>query len=151
MKLKMMECKGEMVLVVVGKKQGLIIREEEGGFTFELLEESRPCEEVNLPSVPVFKKDISEEAPAEEEEAEIAFIKETARKNDLFHTLSDLRRQLAAAEKVPPYMIFHDKTLWGMIEKMPVELSALGHISGVGKSKLDKYGAQFLAIINGAA
>jgi len=84
-------------------------------------------------------------APKEESEEE--FIKRQARNNYVFHKLSDLRRELATAEEVPPYMIFHDKTLWGMVEKMPSDLPEMGNISGVGKSKLEKYGDKFLSAL----
>jgi ATP-dependent DNA helicase RecQ len=69
----------------------------------------------------------------------------------MFHRLSDLRRKLATAEKVPPYLIFHDKTLWGMVESLPEDLPSLGKISGVGKAKLEKYGGVFLDALRGVA
>lgn len=70
-----------------------------------------------------------------------------SRNNALSQKLSGLRRELAKAESVAPYLIFHDKTLWGMVENMPGDLSALGKISGVGKSKLEKYGNTFLSAL----
>jgi ATP-dependent DNA helicase RecQ len=48
-------------------------------------------------------------------------------------------------------MIFHDKTLWNMVEAMPVDLSTLGSISGVGKAKLEKYGSKFLSALKEGA
>ena len=71
--------------------------------------------------------------------------------DDLFKQLAGLRKELAVAASVPPYVIFHDKTLREMIERMPSDLSALGTIAGVGASKLEKYGDRFLSIIKGAA
>jgi len=68
----------------------------------------------------------------------------------LFRKLSSLRRELAIAAKVPPYVIFHDKTLREMIHKRPNDLWELSEVSGVGQSKLDKYGEKFLSIIRGA-
>ena len=67
----------------------------------------------------------------------------------LFKKLSSLRRELAIAAKVPPYVIFHDKTLREMIHKRPNDLWELSEVSGVGQSKLDKYGEKFLSIIRG--
>jgi ATP-dependent DNA helicase RecQ len=69
----------------------------------------------------------------------------------LFARLSGLRRELAAASGVPPYVIFQDKTLHEMVAKMPADLAAFGAISGVGAARLEKYGARFLAVIRGAA
>jgi ATP-dependent DNA helicase RecQ len=48
-------------------------------------------------------------------------------------------------------MVFHDKTLWEMVEKMPDDLKTLGNISGVGQAKLERYGVLFLSVINEAA
>jgi len=97
-------------------------------------------------TVPTQEEVLNEEAAAVMQE-----VREVARNNALFHKLSGLRRELASAAKVPPYLIFHDKTLWSMVEKMPVDLPALSNISGVGKSKLEKYGETFLSALNECA
>jgi superfamily II DNA helicase RecQ len=90
-----------------------------------------------------------------QEEAELGArlneMNEVAHNNALFHKLSSLRRELASAENVPPYMVFHDKTLWCMVEKKPFDLPELGKISGVGKAKLEKYGAKFLSALQESA
>ena len=75
--------------------------------------------------------------------------KEYARNNALFHKLSDLRREIAKEENVAPFLVFHDKALWGMVEKMPADLFTLSQISGVGKAKLEKYGVKFLTALHG--
>jgi len=62
--------------------------------------------------------------------------------------LAALRREIALADGVPPYMVFHDKTLHEMVEKLPQSLVEFGAIGGVGQSKLEKYGEKFLAVIN---
>ena len=69
----------------------------------------------------------------------------------LFARLSGLRRELAAASGVPPYVVFQDKTLREMVETMPQNLQELSQIQGVGQAKLEKYGDKFLAIIRAAA
>ena len=69
----------------------------------------------------------------------------------IFRRLADLRKELAAEGGVPPYVIFHDKTLREMVEKMPVDMAAMGRVAGVGASKLEKYGPRFLAALNGVA
>ena len=66
----------------------------------------------------------------------------------LFARLAELRRELATAANVPPYVVFKDVTLREMAERMPADMAALSHISGVGQAKLDKYGEAFLAVIN---
>jgi ATP-dependent DNA helicase RecQ len=65
----------------------------------------------------------------------------------LFDALRAWRRQEAARQSVPPYVIFHDRTLAEMAEAKPRERSALGRIGGVGEGKLDRYGAAILALM----
>ena len=68
----------------------------------------------------------------------------------LFEALRTVRRQLASAQGVPPYVIFHDATLREMAMVKPATLSELGEISGVGARKLEAYGASFLEAIAAA-
>jgi len=68
----------------------------------------------------------------------------------LFARLSGLRRELAAASGVPPYVVFQDKALHEMVAQMPQTLNELSQIPGVGQAKLEKYGARFLAVIGAA-
>jgi len=67
----------------------------------------------------------------------------------LFEALRARRRELAAAEGVPPYVVFHDSTLREMAELKPTTVHALSRVSGVGAAKLDRYGADFVQIIRG--
>ena len=66
---------------------------------------------------------------------------------ELFETLRVLRREIAEEEKVPPYMIFSDKTLALMSAAHPANLEEILRISGVGEFKLQKYGERFLQVI----
>ncbi len=68
---------------------------------------------------------------------------------ELFENLRELRRTLAAEQKVPPYVIFHDKTLAAMALYRPQNNAEFLQISGVGEAKLTKYGERFLAAIRG--
>jgi len=127
-----------------------IYREGAGSLTFELREvEEEVWESLELERVPMIKEEEAEAVavPEEADPTEDTFVKEYARSNILFHKLSDLRRRLATEEKVAPYLIFHDKTLHEMVQKMPADLSALGKVTGVGKAKLEKYGVIFLDIL----
>lgn len=65
----------------------------------------------------------------------------------LFDALRNLRMELAKREFVPPYAVFSDKTLLQMCEKRPADEEELLQISGVGQTKLKKYGAAFLQAI----
>lgn len=66
---------------------------------------------------------------------------------DLFNALKAERLRLAKVQGIPPYIIFHDKTLREMAEQKPSTLTALRGISGVGEQKTHHYGEQFLAVI----
>jgi ATP-dependent DNA helicase RecQ len=69
----------------------------------------------------------------------------------LFQKLKALRLSIACEHNLPPYVIFHDKTLMEMALSKPATLEALAHINGVGESKLKKYGPAFLQIIKDQA
>ena len=59
------------------------------------------------------------------------------------------RRQLAQDARVPPYVIFNDRSLIEMAEKRPASLDEFARITGVGATKLERYGASFLAVLTG--
>lgn len=67
---------------------------------------------------------------------------------DLFKRLKELRLEFARAENLPPYVIFHDKTLLEMVYTKPKTLEDMAEISGVGEHKLQKYGIAFLKVLN---
>ena len=57
-----------------------------------------------------------------------------------FEALRAWRKDRAAEQHVPPYVIFHDKTLVEIALREPGTLDALGAVAGVGQGKLDRYG-----------
>ena len=65
----------------------------------------------------------------------------------LFDALRALRKSLADGRGVPPYVIFHDKTLHQMIASLPTNLLEMADINGVGEQKLERFGEAFLAVI----
>ena len=65
----------------------------------------------------------------------------------LFDKLKELRLEIARAEKIPPYIVFNDKTLIDMCAKMPTTKSDMLNVSGVGENKYSKYGERFIAVI----
>lgn len=65
----------------------------------------------------------------------------------LWEALRERRRLLAEEQGVPPYVIFHDRTLQEMCHMLPRDLAEFGSLTGVGERKLDKYGTQFLEVI----
>lgn len=65
----------------------------------------------------------------------------------LWEALRECRREFAEEQGVPPYVIFHDRSLQEMCVALPQTSSQLALISGVGQRKLEKYGETFLRVI----
>lgn len=65
----------------------------------------------------------------------------------LFDKLKELRLEIAREEKMPPYIVFNDKTLIDMCAKMPITKSDMLNVSGVGENKYGKHGERFIAVI----
>lgn len=66
---------------------------------------------------------------------------------DLLDKLKGKRLEISKKHNVPPYIIFHDKTLLEMVSLMPKNLEDMSRISGIGESKLKKYGDIFLEVL----
>jgi ATP-dependent DNA helicase RecQ len=67
--------------------------------------------------------------------------------NNLFAKLRELRGKLAAGQSVPAYIVFSDATLADMCRKLPFNETELLEVSGVGQTKLERYGREFLGVI----
>ncbi|MFZ2501880.1 MAG: ATP-dependent DNA helicase UvrD2, partial [Nocardioides sp.] len=65
----------------------------------------------------------------------------------LFERLREWRAERAGADKVPAYVVCTDATLQLLAEHRPADETGLLAINGIGKSKLDKYGAELLALL----
>jgi ATP-dependent DNA helicase RecQ len=71
----------------------------------------------------------------------------TAVDPELFDVLRDVRLRLARERGVPPYVIFHDRTLHEMAERRPRTLDDLHEIYGVGAKKAADFGEAFISAI----
>ncbi len=69
-------------------------------------------------------------------------------KNSLFEKLRELRAQLAKENSCPAYIIFNDKTLLEMSNEKPKNKEEMLDISGVGETKWERYGQEFLEVIS---
>ena len=69
----------------------------------------------------------------------------------LWDALRAVRARLAKEQNVPAYVIFHDATLLDMLREHPMSLRELAAISGVGTTKLEKYGEAFLTVLTAEA
>mgnify|MGYP001053949347 CR=1 FL=1 len=65
----------------------------------------------------------------------------------LFQALRDKRLQIARTQNLPPYVIFHDKTLIELAAARPTSRAEMASVPGVGETKLERYGPAFLAVI----
>lgn len=65
----------------------------------------------------------------------------------LFEKLRQLRMEIAKEEKVPPYIVFSDKTLVHMCQVRPENKAQMLKVSGVGEFKYQKYGERFLEVM----
>ncbi len=65
----------------------------------------------------------------------------------LFQALRALRLEIAKEQGVPPYVVFHDKTLREMVASEPRSLAELALVPGIGAAKLERYGERFLELL----
>ena len=65
----------------------------------------------------------------------------------LFQALRQKRLEIARGQNVPPYVVFHDRTLIELAAARPKSRAEMAQVSGVGAAKLDRYGPAFLAVI----
>ncbi len=70
---------------------------------------------------------------------------------ELFERLHEWRARVAAAQKVPAYVVFTDATLTALAERRPDRTEELIGIAGIGPRKVGLYGDSVLALVNGVA
>jgi ATP-dependent DNA helicase RecQ len=83
------------------------------------------------------KEEIKAKTPRERDEFE-------GYDRTLFERLRNVRKRIAEGQKVPPYIIFSDRTLHEMCRRFPSTSSDMRKISGVGEAKLERYGEDFI-------
>jgi ATP-dependent DNA helicase RecQ len=69
----------------------------------------------------------------------------------VFAALRSWRRDMAKEHGVPAYTIFHDSTLRELAGRLPGSLDELRGISGIGATKLERYGSALLDVMQRAA
>jgi len=75
----------------------------------------------------------------------------SARDQSVFDALRQWRTDLAKTRGVPPYVIFHDRTLAEIAREKPLSAEALREISGVGEKKAQAYAGDVARILGQAA
>ncbi|MCK0164161.1 DNA helicase RecQ [Marinobacter sp. S6332] len=126
---------------------GYLRADPEGYGALQLTEQCRPLlkgeHRVELRKDPVVKTSSSRSSSSRSSNA----VKDQVTDHVGWDALRACRKQLAEKQGVPPYVIFHDTTLFDMLERKPQTLDELAGVSGVGAAKLEKYGEIFLAAI----
>ena len=95
------------------------------------------------------RKDIARSATLPTRKGDKPVIAEADR--ELWEQLRALRKRLADAQGVPPYVVFADSTLVDMLRQRPTTMQDMGLVSGIGAHKLERYGADFLQVLLGDA
>ncbi len=72
-------------------------------------------------------------------------------REELLDALRTLRRNLAAQQGVPSFVILHDSTLMQLVMQCPQNRAQLAEISGIGAQKLERYGAALLDVLRAHA
>lgn len=118
----------------------LLIAEDYLGLT----EGQYPVVKLKAKSHPVLKGEEKVYQKLERRIEEVQEIDDT-----LFEVLRRLRKEIAEAQGVPPYIIFSDNSLSEMCKHLPIDSEQFLSIKGVGEEKLKRYGEKFIeAIIN---
>jgi ATP-dependent DNA helicase RecQ len=65
----------------------------------------------------------------------------------LWEKLRALRLSISRELNIPPFVVFHDRTLAEMVEVKPTTREALLQITGIGEHKAQQYGEQFLELL----
>lgn len=100
-------------------------------------------ENIRLRKIPL-KEKITGEEKKQKIKKDVALV---GVENEIFLALKAKRLELAHASDLPPYIIFHDKTLLEMATIKPQSIEEFKNISGVGEKKIEKYGKIFLDIL----
>ncbi|OAN87210.1 ATP-dependent DNA helicase RecQ [Marinobacter sp. EhC06] len=128
---------------------GYLRADPEGYGALQLTEQCRPLlkgrQAIELRKDPVIKKTAGRASGGRSSSP----VKDQITDQAGWEALRACRKELADKQGVPPYVIFHDTTLFGMLERKPRTLDELAEVSGVGAAKLEKYGEIFLQTIAG--
>jgi ATP-dependent DNA helicase RecQ len=91
--------------------------------------------------------DFTTEIEEEEESADRGPVNTKAYDVKLFEILKTLRKKIAKDRDLPPYVIFQDPSLEEMATTYPTSKDELAQVNGVGMGKVNKFGNEFLAVI----
>jgi len=122
-------------------REGYLIRSEE----YSQLQFGPDAESFSEPGARLWLR--RRQTPSKEKKKPVTAQQPGPEDPTLFRILRELRRTLAGREKIPPYMVFSDRTLREMTRILPQTPAQLMQVSGVGEAKIRKYGAQVLEAV----
>lgn len=91
--------------------------------------------------------DFTTDIEDEEESSEKAPVNTKAYDVKLFEVLKTLRKKIAKEKNLPPFVIFQDPSLEEMATTYPTTNEDLAQVNGVGMGKVNKFGREFLEVI----
>ncbi len=123
---------------------GYLNGDDEGHGTLALTERARPL----LRGEDKFLMRITRAAPKKTKKDAKPATKAAPENEALLQALKALRLKLAGAARLPPYVVAQDRTLLELADKRPQSEAALHDITGLGASKIARYGKAFLEVIS---
>ena len=125
---------------------GHLTGDEEGRGSLLLTERARP---VLRGEAPFRMRKVVATDKSKRKERRNLVANVTAEDKPLVAALRALRTQLAAAANVPPYVIFHDKTIADIAARRPADWDALAGVYGLGAGKIARFGADIIEVVSG--
>ncbi|WP_226668883.1 DNA helicase RecQ [Microbulbifer aggregans] len=116
---------------------------------FNALQLTELCRPVLRDEEPLYLRTLPKPAPKTTRAQSRAHAEQELTPEDqpLWDALRSLRKQLAEERGVPPYVVFHDATLREMLSAKPRNREEMLAISGIGDSKLERFGDDFLQLL----
>lgn len=128
--------------------QGYLSATNDGYSIIKLTEKSKQVleqgETITMKMAREQKPAVKEKAEKKSRKNRLTGVSLDSSEESLFEQLRELRMQIAKEEKVPPYIVFSDKTLVHMCKIKPVNKVQMLKVSGIGEFKFNKYGERFL-------
>ena len=75
-------------------------------------------------------------------------VSEEEKDQELFEELRLLRKRLADQQAIPAYIVLSDKTLHLLVAQKPTSIEEFGMVNGIGDYKKERYGKEFVEVIN---
>ncbi|MBV1695575.1 MAG: DNA helicase RecQ [Hyphomicrobiales bacterium] len=128
---------------------GYLTSDDEGHGSLALTEQARPLLRGEQPFLMRRRVHVERAKAPSREKSPRSGVRLAGQDNVLFSALRALRQQLATDAGLPPFVIFHDRTLLELVEKRPQTREALAAVSGLGERKIARYGDAVLGVVAG--